>query len=145
MEDYESAYHERLLDTMELDKAQRHLAAVHWGGVTVECFLKSLIVAGHGISEWKTDASEGPGVRNPSHDLKVAARRYNKLWGRLQKFPEAMKWLDSINTPSVHFIDLRYSSKSPDEAEYREWLNAFQRLLGWLQKQAPDLRGAPRR
>ncbi len=139
MEDYEAAYHERLRDTQELDQAQRRLAALHWGGITVECFLKALVVAGRGISQWQTSDSPSHGVKNPGHDLKESVKLHNKLRNRFQEFPEAMKWLERIDMPAGHFIDLRYRSEAPNDAEYREWLHSYKRLLRWLQKQSTQI------
>ncbi len=140
MEDYEAAHDERRVDTEELDKAGRRLAAVHWGGVAVECLIKALVVTGRGISEWDTESTpRGHGVTNPGHDLKEAVKRHNKLRDRFLRFPDAMRWLDKVDTPSVHFIDIRYRSDPPSEEAYREWHNAYRRLVGWLHRQATQI------
>jgi hypothetical protein len=140
MEDYAAAYHERFVDTIALDEAERHLAAIHWGGVATECLLKSLVVAGRGISEWETEQNPtGHGVTNPGHALVAAIKRHNKLWNRFQQFPEAMRWLDKVDTPSVHFIDIRYRSDPPSQEAYREWKHAFVRLTSWLHKQSTQI------
>jgi hypothetical protein len=50
-----------------------------------------------------------------------------------------MKWLKDIEQPNQHFIDMRYSCNEPNDVNYKRWLNSYQRLKGWLQKQATQL------
>ena len=64
MEDYQAAFIQRHIDTETLCKSTRKIAAMHFGGVTIECLLKSMIFAAlpKGTSqEWKTD-SNSPGA-----------------------------------------------------------------------------------
>ena len=71
MEDYQSAFELRNTDTEELHKSGRKIAAMHFGGITIECLLKSMIFATlpKGASpEWKIE-SNNPGhtITNPGH------------------------------------------------------------------------------
>lgn len=143
MEDYQAAFLQRHVDTETLCKSGRKIAAIHFGGVTIECLLKSMIFATlpKGVTqEWKTDFNNpGHTITNPGHSYIEALRRHNRLHSRVQKFPEVMKWLNEVENPSQHFIDMRYSCSEPDDASYKGWLDTYQRLIGWLQKQTTRL------
>ncbi len=144
MEDYQGAALERHQDTETLSNSDRKLAAMHFGGCAVECLLKSIILASlpRGVSqEWKTD-SNNPGhtIKNPGHSLHNALKQHNRLYSRVQKFPEVMNWLSIVESPyNQHFIEMRYSSNNPDDAEYKTWWLAYNRLRSWLHKQATQL------
>ncbi|MFB8797323.1 MAG: hypothetical protein U7126_24565 [Microcoleus sp.] len=43
IEDYQAAFIESHLDTETLGKSGRKVAAMHLGGVTIECLLKAMI------------------------------------------------------------------------------------------------------
>jgi hypothetical protein len=113
---------------------------MHFGGVVLECRLKAVIVATTGITAWKTDTHDpGHTITNPGHELAAAARRIPKLWHRMQQFPVLLKWLQTIQTPGAHYIDLRYSSALPDDATYADWHSAYIRLLAWNQRESTRL------
>jgi hypothetical protein len=143
MEDYQAAFIERHTDTEILCQSKRKIAAMHFGGVTIECLLKAMIFATlpkNASQEWKTD-SNAPGhtITNPGHSFIEALKRHNRLHSRVQKFPEVMKWLNEIENPSQYFIDMRYCCSEPDDTSYKRRLHAYQSLIGWLQKQATQL------
>ncbi|MDF5723101.1 MAG: hypothetical protein PUP91_22030 [Rhizonema sp. PD37] len=143
MEDYHAAYIQRHDDTEALRKSTRKIAVMHFGGITIECLLKSIIFATlpkAASQEWKTE-SNNPGhtITNPGHSYTEALKRCNKLYSRVQKFPEVMKWVTEVENPSQHFIDMRYSCSEPDDASYKHWLETYHRLREWLQKQATQL------
>ncbi len=143
MEDYQAAFLNRHIDTDKLHQAGRKIAAMHFGGITIECLLKSMILAAlpKGTSpEWKTDSNDpGHTITNPKHSYTEALNRHNRLRSRVDKFPEVRKWLDEIENPSQHFIDMRYCCSEPDDASYKSWLDKYQRLIKWLHKQASSL------
>lgn len=144
MEDYQSAFIERHIDTEILCKSGRKVAAMHFGGVTVECLLKAMIFASlpkSASQEWMTD-SNNPGhtITNPGHSYIEALKRHNRLRSRIDNFPQVRKWLDEVENPtSQNFIDMRYSGIEPDDQNYKRWLDTYQRLIGWLQKQATQI------
>ncbi len=143
MEDYQSAFLQRYKDTEILSSSARKVAAMHFGGITIECLLKSIILASlpkGAQREWKTD-SNNPGhtITNPGHNLYDALKRHNRLHTRVQKFPQVMKWLAIVETPNQHFIDMRYYGSESDDRDYDEWLFSYKSLIGWLQKQATQL------
>lgn len=144
MEDYQGAALERHEDTEALSNSGRKVAAMHFGGCAVECLLKSMILASlsRGASqEWKTD-SNNPGhtIYNPGHSLQNALRQNNRLYHRAQRFQEVIKWMTIVENPdNQHFIEMRYSSNNPDDAEYKKWWSAYNSLRSWLQKQATQL------
>jgi len=140
MEDYQSAFSQRDDDTKILCESNRKIAAMHFGGITIECLLKSMILASVSNKEWKTD-SHNPGhtITNPGHSLTAALKSNNRLYARVQNFPEVIKWINIVENPSQNFITMRYSSSEPNDDKYKEWLSAYTRLKQWLQKQATQL------
>jgi hypothetical protein len=144
MEDYQAAFLERHKDTETLDSSARKVAAMHFGGVTIECLLKWMILDSlpkGAKREWKTDFNNPQHtITNPGHSFQDALKRHNKLHDRVQKFPQVMKWLNTVENPNnQHFIDMRYSSREPDNPDYKEWRLAYNRLIDWLQKQSTQL------
>lgn len=143
MEDYQTAFSERHIDTEVLCNSDRKIAAMHFGGITIECLLKAIIVASFpkGASkEWKTISFDpGHTITNPGHSYFEALKRHSRLNSRIQKFPMVMTWLQDIEQPSQHFINMRYSCSELDDASHKRWLDSYQRLRGWLQKQATQL------
>ncbi len=144
MEDYNAAFIQRHLDTNVLCQSNRKVAAMHFGGVTIECLLKAMILATlpkKAIKEWKTDSNHPEHtITNPGHSYIEALKRHNKLKSRIDKFPEVIKWLTEVENPaSQHFIDIRYSGLEPDDENYKKWLNAYNSIRSWLQKQATQL------
>lgn len=143
MEDYQSAFLQRHTDTETLCNSDRKIAAMHFAGVTIECLLKAMIIASLPkgvVKEWKTDSFDpGHTITNPQHSFVEALKRHNRLHSRIQKFPQVMKWLNEVENPNQHFIDMRYSCSEPDDATYKRWLDSYQRLRQWLQQQATQL------
>jgi hypothetical protein len=140
MEDYQSAFLQRHQDTEILCKSNRKIAAMHFGGITIECLLKSMILASVSNKEWKTK-SNNPGhtITNPGHSLTAALKSNNRLYSRVQNYPDVIKWINIVENPSQNFITMRYSSSEPNDDKYKEWLSAYQSLKRWLQKQATQL------
>ncbi|MEG4627794.1 hypothetical protein Q5691_26355 [Microcoleus sp. w1-18aA5] len=144
MEDYQAAFLQRHTDTEKLCHSNRKVAAMHFGGITIECLLKAMILASlpkRAKREWKTDSNNPQHtITNPGHSFQDALKRHNKLHDRVQKFPQVMKWLNTVENPNnQHFIDMRYSSSESDEPNYKQWLFAYNSLIGWLQTQATKL------
>ncbi|MDP5017608.1 MAG: hypothetical protein NWQ43_09950 [Dolichospermum sp.] len=143
MEDYQAAFMERHTDTETLNPV-RKVGTMHFGGVTIECLLKAMIFATfpNGASrEWKTKHNNpGHTISNPGHKYDAALRRHNRLRSRIERFPDVMEWLNTVENPmSQHFIDLRYSGLEPDDESYELWFHAYQNLIRWLQEQIPTL------
>lgn len=144
MEDYQAAFMQRHIDTEELDKSKRKVAAMHFGGVTIECLLKAMIFSSlpkGSTQKWMTDTNDpGHTITNPGHSFIEALKRHNRLRSRIDNFPEVRKWLDEVENPiSQHFIHMRYCGIEPDDISYKRWLKAYQSLKGWLQKQTTQL------
>ena len=146
MEDYQAAFMQRQLDTEILSRkdSERRVAAMHFGGVTIECLLKAMIFATlpKGVTqEWKTDSTDpGHTITNPGHSYIEALKRLNRLKSRIDNFPEVREWINEVENPnSKNFIDMRYSGLEPDDQSYKRWLKAYLSLKGWLQKQATQL------
>jgi hypothetical protein len=91
--------------------------------------------------EWKTDSNNhGHTITNPGHSFQDALKRHHKLYDRVQKIPQVMKWLVTVENPkNQHFIDMRYDGSEPNDEDYKQWLSAYKSLIGWLQRQATQL------
>ena len=144
MEDYPAAFVERYTDTETLGQSERKIGAMHFGGITIECLLKAMIFATlpkGATQEWKTDTNDpGHTMTNPGHSYTEALKRHNRLKSRVDKFPQVRKWMDEVENPiGQHFIDMRYSGIELDDTNYKRWLNAYQSLIRWLQKQSTTL------
>ncbi|NER95849.1 MAG: hypothetical protein F6J86_18745 [Symploca sp. SIO1B1] len=143
MEDFQAAFLERHTDTEILCQSGRKIAAMHFGGVTIECLLKAILIATlpkNATKEFKTD-SNNPGhtITNPGHSFIGALKRHNRLYQRAQSFKEVREWINEIENPSQDFIALRYCCKEPDDTSYKRWLYAYNSLRRWLEKQATQL------
>lgn len=139
MEDYQSAYLQRTSDAAILDKNGRRIATMHLGGIAVECLLKYMIfttLPEKATWEWKTN-SNNPGhtITNPGHSYSEAIQRHQKLRDRIQRFPVVLQWLNDVENPDCHFIDMRYVGKEPDPVKYAQWQKSYKRLMKWLQNQ----------
>jgi len=143
VEDYQSAFLQRHTDTEILCDSARKIAAMHFGGCTIECLLKSMILASlpKGVErEWKTNSNNpGHAITNPGHSFQDAIKRHNRLSSRIDKFPIVRSWIEIVENPDIHFIDIRYSGDEPSSLDYKKWLSAYKSLKGWLQKQATQL------
>ena len=144
MEDYHSAFIERHIDTDTLDQSGRKVAAMHFGGVTIECLLKAMIFASlptGATHEWMTDSYDpGHTFTNPGHSYTEALKRHNRLSSKIDKFREVRKWLDEVENPNgQHFIHMRSSGIEPAYPNYKRWLYAYQSLKAWLHTQATQL------
>ena len=143
MEDYQAAFLQRHQDTEVLHASVRKTAAMHFGGVTIECLLKSMILESlqkNSRREWKTDSNDpGHTIVNPKHSFQNALKSHNRLRSRIDKFPIVRNWLDIVENPNQHFIDMRYSNDEPDDDYYKKWWSAYQSLRSWLLRQSKYL------
>lgn len=144
MEDYQAAFLERYSDTKKLHELERKIAAMHFGGITIECLLKAMIFAtlpNSATKEWKTyENNPGHTFTNPGHSYSEALKRHNKLKSRIDKFPQVREWLDQVENPiGQHFIHIRYCAIEADNINYESWFKTYTRLIEWLQKQATIL------
>lgn len=144
MEDFQAAFLQRSKDVAILDENARYTAAMHLGGVVIECLLKHILCScmprnSHGKKEWKTDGNNpGHTIENPGHSYHRAighARQYNqRLQRRIQQSAQVMQWLEDVETPLLHFIDLRYHGAEPDIRNYQQWYKSYNSLKRWLQQ-----------
>jgi len=131
MEDYQAAFIERHFDTETLSKSGRKVAAIHFGGVTIECLLKAII---------SVSRQRHTNQNLRTHSYTELIKQHNTLKSRVDKFPQVRKWLEEVESPiSQHFIDMRYSGVEPNEESYKSWFQSYQRLKEWLQKEATRL------
>ncbi len=136
MEDYEGAFLQRVDDVTVLDENKRRIAAIHFGGVAVECLLKHILFTSlpdDVKKEWKTqDYDPGHTLTNPGHNYQEALNRHNRLRSRLQQAPHVLAWLNDVEYPDGHFIDMRYSGNEPNDEKYRQWVKSYRSLINWL-------------
>lgn len=139
MEDYQAAFLQRSTDVSTLDTNGRQIAAMHIGGITIECLLKYMLTVSSPtgpIKEWKTELNNpGHSITNPGHSYKSALMQNRRLRDRIQRFPEVRQWLEDVENPGRHFIDMRYQGKEPDAIDYQKWHKSYKRLMRWLQNQ----------
>jgi hypothetical protein len=62
MEDYHTAFLQRATDVTVLDKNGRRIAAIHFGGVAIECLLKHIIITETGYQAMKNEKVERDAV-----------------------------------------------------------------------------------
>lgn len=159
MENYRAAYQERLIDQKKLEDADRRIAAMHFGGVVIECLLKAMRVELDGLAQWHVPEQSCPGcgtlirpgntqphgIVNPGHQIMKAIQKWPLLWQRLTKMNPTQRnlfldWLQLLETPSCQFIDLRYKYQAPSDAEFATWQEAFRRFNGWICRQDQQLK-----
>lgn len=129
MEDYQAAFIGRHFDTKTLDQSGRKVAAMHFGGVTIECLLKAIIC---------NNLRGGASQRLMTHSYTALLAKHPTLQSRVTH--TVREWLDEVEYPtSQHFIDMRYCGIEPNDASYTHWLDAFNQLTNWLQQQATQL------
>lgn len=140
IEDYASAFLERAQDQAVLAKADRRIAAMHMGGIVIECRLKSLIFRSLSPAEqnWKTDDyAPGHSITNPGHNLQNALKRCPRLYTKAQR-NNILPWLAIIQNPCGEFIQLRYSSHKVSDKDYSQWVKAYRILIDWIEKNYRD-------
>ncbi|MBD2161634.1 hypothetical protein H6F46_13120 [Limnothrix sp. FACHB-1083] len=136
-EDYASAFLERAQDQAVLAKADRRIAAMHMGGIVIECRLKSLIFRGFpsAMHVWKTDDHDpGHNITNPGHHLLNTLKCCPKLYTKAKKSRDVLRWLATVQDPCGDFISLRYACHEVSDEDYSRWLTAYRNLKGWIQK-----------
>lgn len=146
MEDYRKAFGSRRADVETLLAAEnpRATAAVHLGGVAVECKLKALVIKYHGITVWgesssrAKDSRRGQPIERPGHGLLASLRLMKETHSKATLDPRFLSHLNRIMHPAGQterdFIDLRYSGDELSENTMSEWRNSLQYVLGWLEK-----------
>lgn len=143
MEDFQAAFLRCVNDVEALDSAGRRIAAMHFGGVAIECLLKYMIISSlpdHAKKVWKTELNDpGHTFFNPGHSYTAALGCLNRIQFRMKQAKWVQKWLNDVENPTCHFIDMRYYGIEPDENRYKQWKHSYQHLLGWLQSQATQL------
>ena len=146
MEDYEVAHKNRLsdIDVLLAGPNKRGTAAIHLGGVAVECRLKALIILYHRIAAWDDpskrpkDAKLGQPIARTGHSLISAVRMMPEIYAKAKADPSFLKHLSNINFPTgsslIDFIALRYASAEISEPAISSWRESLKYVLGWLKK-----------
>ena len=95
MEDYDAAHKNRLsdIDVLLSGPNKRGTAAIHLGGVAVECRLKALIILYHKIRKWddlsqrSKDAKFGQPIARTGHSLISAVRVMPDIYAKAKADP----------------------------------------------------------
>lgn len=141
MEDFATTFLERAKDTDTLINATRTTGAMHFGGITVECLLKAVIVETNGIDEWKVN-SDGlnHGIKNPGHELIGALHEIKELRQRIQQSPQMLNYLNILQTPLAWYIDMRYDCTCIDDEKFNKWKDAYRGFIKWIIMQRTQLK-----
>ncbi|QRQ87843.1 hypothetical protein [Cupriavidus oxalaticus] len=146
MEEYELASASRRADVEMLLSGgnPRTTAAVHLGGVAVECKLKALIAEYHEIDAWeecsrrKKDPRLGQPIPRPGHGLFAAIKLMDTVYRKAKADPMFLSHLDRVMHPagatSLDFIELRYVASELDRNALSSWQQSFRYVVNWLIK-----------
>ncbi|WP_145613243.1 hypothetical protein [Nitrospirillum amazonense] len=146
MEDYGGASNARYKDFRVLvdGSEKRAIAAVHLGGIAVECQVKSLILLYHGINNWhepskkKKEPGHGTPVKRPSHDIVSAIEKMPDLYNKAKSDAKFLSHLSNIKYPlgitGGDFIELRYSELEGECINLPEWEHSLNYVKAWLDK-----------
>jgi len=134
MDDYPTAFISRCLDTKQLYNQNRKIAAMHLGGITIECLLKKVCFIYHGLSDWEQVSKRtGKIIYNPKHRLSVLISLINSLYIRASYNQQIMDALKKVQEPcGLDYILWRYQGNEPGKAEFDDWYKSYLTLLKWL-------------
>ena len=145
IEDYASAFVERAQDQAVLAKVDRRIAAMHMGGIVIECRLKALILGHFPENQryWrpgrksKHKPSQHCNISNPGHNLEEALNKLEELGVIPSPSRQIRDALTAIQNPlpGYPFIDLRYYSGSLEASDYERWKGNYQTLKTWFNRQ----------
>lgn len=130
MENYEEAAESRLKDWEILNEEGRKAGTIHFGGIYIECLLKSMICGEHNVEDgvkrncWKVDGSD---INRPSHSL-TAQPYLNLLQDLYDDMPaDVENSLEYITYPeNISYIDYRYiSERTVTDEVYQRWIESF--------------------
>ncbi|MEA5420661.1 hypothetical protein VB712_15615 [Spirulina sp. CCNP1310] len=144
MEDFAVVCLERKKDAEVLLKLKDHnIAALHLGGISIECRLKALLTVYHQISEWnqksrrEKDSMFDQQIKNPEHGLITALRHMPHLYQLAKSNRQFLEHLSRISHPlgasNVDYIGLRYIAQA-SSVQRDEWKKSFDYVHGWLEK-----------
>lgn len=134
MDDYPSAFISRCLDTKRLHTQERKIAAMHLGGIVIECFLKKTCFIYHGISKWgDVSVRTRTIVQNPKHRISNAIKLISNLHMRANASPIIMNAIRKVQEPcGQDYILWRYQGVEPSQVDFDDWYNSYKLLLKWL-------------
>lgn len=144
MENYALAAHTRLKDWEVLSDAKQKVAAIHMGGIYIECLLKGMICSSHSVVQGNTQGQwnvDGNLYNRPSHALTGGS--YSQILTDLyDDMPNDVELaLEFITKPkSISYIDYRYKAETEvTDLEYQEWLDQFIILFDYLYNKMQEI------
>lgn len=134
MDNYPLAFISRCLDTKRLYSQERKIAAMHLGGITIECFLKKTCFVYHGITDWgQVSVRTRSIINNPKHRIFNLIRIISSLHTRANASPQIMDAIRKVQEPcGMDYILWRYQGLEPSQAHFDDWYNSYHMLLKWL-------------
>ncbi|WP_053367815.1 hypothetical protein [Bacillus sp. FJAT-27245] len=141
MDDYSTAFISRCLDTNRLYLSKRKIAAMHLGGITIECFLKKTCFIYHGINDWNQISNRtGVSIANPRHRISNLVTIISSLHIRANASPDVMQAIRHVQEPcGMDYILWRYHGVEPSQGDFEEWYKSYVLLLKWLVVQVKTL------
>lgn len=143
MENYSAAANNRYSEAQILLNHLKYVAAIHLGGVSVECRLKELLVIYHRINNWDEkskrlkDPRFGSVIARPGHGLLDCLKKMDALYNRAKTDSNFIKHMDRLRFPrgaDVDFIELRYFGGELTQQEVDNWRESYRYVWGWINK-----------
>lgn len=148
IEEFNKACHERSIDAKYLHLNDRRTGHMHFGGISIECLIKFLVVKYYDIQEregiynWLAN-SNATGlrnniVRNPSHSLVEGIKLIDFLFNQVDTHIRQL--IDILQRPTgINYIELRYDAKNIADTDYDEWKIAYTAIRKWLVRNIKNL------
>ncbi|MBM7835734.1 hypothetical protein [Clostridium sardiniense] len=168
IENFHEAYNERLNEYLCMKKIDDDMKVflMHWGGIVIEIYLKSILVKvngikkSHGNKKWYNSATHEDIMsrgnikpkdfpeatcENPGHDIEKAIQKIVELNELLTDDIDMEKNLKLINNPLGEkngYIDLRYKSYNDIDGIddlFERWEKSFRELYRWIIKNSKSI------
>lgn len=143
MENYSSAASHRYSEAQILLAHSKYVAAVHMGGVSIECKLKELLIIYHRITNWSDksqrlkDPKYGSVINRPGHGLLECLKKMDALYSRAKTDSNFIRHMDRLRHPrggGMDFIELRYFGGELTTQEIDDWRESYRYVWGWIHK-----------
>jgi hypothetical protein len=126
-----------MLDVRALLRADRRIAAWHFGGMGIECFIKLGIVHSNGLTHWK-DTLHPASPPNPKHSLfQAVVLLPSTIQTVLNADPQFATNLSILQQPpgaGHQYPSLRYSGHNPTDSDHEQWKTAYRYVMNTLRR-----------
>lgn len=113
MENYLEVFSQRCFDVHALMHKERYLAAMHFGGIAVECLLKAKLIDRYGLKVWydeSPDPDPGHVIKNPKHSYKNALSHLNSLQVYLDNSKEMSAHFERVEYPGCFYLYTKFNA-----------------------------------